>query len=82
MSDAIFSALHHLACALLESGALSEEQIVQVADGVEADAQDISLEERRDFEWAAHVLRWAIVEVGGEPPNPPTLPLRLIDGGK
>lgn len=81
MSDAIFSALHHLAIALLESGALTEEEIAAVADGVDADAQDVPPGDRRDFEWAAHVLRWAIVETGDELPGPPTLPLRIVDGG-
>jgi hypothetical protein len=82
MSDAIFSALHHLALALLEAEVLTEEQIGAVADGVETDAQDVPASDRRDFEWAAHVLRWAIVENGDELPNPPTLPLRIVDNGQ
>lgn len=81
MSDAIFSALHHLAVALLEAGVLTEEQIAAVADGVEIDGHDVPENARRDFEWAAHVLRWAIVETEGELPAPPTLPLRIVDSG-
>lgn len=82
MSDAIFSALHHLAIALLDAGALTEEHISAVADGVDADAQDVPAGDRRDFEWAAHVLRWAIVETEDELPDPPTLPLRIVDNGQ
>ena len=40
MSDALFQALHHLARALLVSGALSEESVAEVALRVEADVTD------------------------------------------
>src|SRR5690242_3282010 len=82
MSDAIFSALHHLALVRLEAGVLTEEQIGAVADGVESDAQDVPAIDRHDFEWAAHVLRWAIVETEDELPQPPTLPLRIVDNAQ
>lgn len=82
MSDALFQALHHLARALLVSGALSDESIAEVALRVEADALDVPVERRDDFAWAAHMFRCAIIEAGGEvpePPSPPTLPLRIVD---
>jgi hypothetical protein len=85
MTDAVFQALHHLARALIVSGALSDDDVAEVAIRVEADALDVPVERRDDFAWVAHMLRCAIIEAGGvlpEPPTPPTLPLRIVDSGK
>lgn len=81
MSGAMLSAFKNLVQALLDAGALSDDDIIRAADRIDREGSRQPDDEREQYEAAAHALRCAILYAAC--PDEPERPrLDVIDGGK